>query len=119
MKKIMMCKRNLVTAILIGLTLMLQLFTASPAYADQFHSITMEFGADRGGADYKSIEMTSNDPLGCQVLCAQDSACKAYTFVPAGILTFEQRGPIPRCYLKNNAQPQSVYKGLISGKKLP
>ncbi|MBC6478712.1 MAG: PAN domain-containing protein [Hormoscilla sp. GM7CHS1pb] len=93
-------------------------FIATPAYADKFHSLTMEFGADRQGADYKNIEMESNDPFGCQVLCAQDSECKAYTFVPAGILTFEARGPIPRCYLKTNAQQQSEYKGLISGMKL-
>lgn len=95
------------------------LLFAGAASADQYHSLTMEFGADRMGSDYKSLELTTNDPLACQVQCAQDSTCKAYTFVPAGILTFESRGPVPRCYLKNAEPAMSKYPGLISGKKLP
>jgi len=89
------------------------------ASADQFKSLTMEFGADRLGADYKDFVATDNNPLNCQVSCAQDTACKAYTFVPAGILTFEPRGPVPRCYLKQSVPAPTVYKGLISGAKLP
>jgi hypothetical protein len=89
------------------------------AHADAFNSLTMEFGADRWGSDYKSFELSTNDPLACQIQCAQDSLCKAYTFVPAGILTFESRGPVPRCYLKNAEPATSKYPGLISGRKLP
>ncbi len=96
-----------------------QLFIFSTGYADQYRSLTMEFGADRPGSDYKNFEMNTNDPLWCQVSCAQDDKCKAYTFVPAGILTFESRGPVGRCYLKSKVPKQTQYKGLISGKKLP
>ncbi|MCI5180613.1 MAG: hypothetical protein D3911_15105 [Candidatus Electrothrix sp. AW3_4] len=96
-----------------------QLFIFSTGYADQYRSLTMEFGADRLGGDYKSFEMNTNDPLWCQVSCAQDNKCKAYTFVPAGILTFESRGPVGRCYLKSTANKPTQYKGLISGMKLP
>lgn len=92
---------------------------AGVAQADSYNSLTMEFGADRMGSDYKSIELTTNDPLACQIQCAQDGLCKAYTFVPAGILTFESRGPVPRCYLKNAEPAPSKYPGLISGRKLP
>ncbi|NEO90244.1 MAG: hypothetical protein F6K56_08265 [Moorea sp. SIO3G5] len=118
MKKIMLWKINPVTAIIIGLTLMLQLFIVRPAYADQFRTITMEFGADRPGGDYQNFEMTSNDPLRCQVRCAQESRCKAYTFVPVGIFIFESRGVVSRCYLKNRVPSQKVHLGMISGKKL-
>ncbi len=77
--------KNLVLPVIVGFALII----AYPAQADQYRSITMEFGADRAGADYKNIELSSNDPFACQILCAQDGNCKAYTFVPAGILTFE------------------------------
>ncbi|MEA5531305.1 PAN domain-containing protein [Dolichospermum sp. UHCC 0684] len=94
-------------------------FVPQSALADQFKSLTMEFGADRSGSDYRDTVQTDNNPLNCQVSCAQDTACKAYTFVPAGILTFEPRGPVARCYLKNSRPQPTRYKGLISGAKLP
>lgn len=92
---------------------------AGAAHADQFKSLTMEFGADRMGGDYRSFTLNTNDPLACQVECAQDNTCQAYTFVPAGILTFEPRGPVGRCYLKNSQPAPSQYPGLISGRKFP
>lgn len=78
----------------------------------------MESGADRRGKDYRSFVTATNDPLQCQVACAQEAKCKAYTFVPAGTLTFEKRGPVPRCYLKSAIPKRVVYKGLISDRKL-
>jgi hypothetical protein len=93
-------------------------FVPQSALADQFKSLTMEFGADRLGSDYRDTVQTDNNPLNCQVSCAQDTACKAYTFVPAGILTVE-RGPVARCFLKNSQPEPTLYRGLISGAKLP
>ncbi|MCI5118778.1 MAG: hypothetical protein D3920_14005 [Candidatus Electrothrix sp. AW2] len=58
--------------------------------------------------------MNTNDPLLCQVSCAQDDKCKAYTFVPVGTV-----GPVGRCCLKSTANKPTQYKGLISGIKLP
>lgn len=112
-------KKRKVLILAVGLLIGTFVSVPSSASADQFKSLTMEFGADRPGSDYKDFIPADNNPLSCQVACAQDAACKAYTFVPAGILTFESRGPVPRCYLKNSAPAPTVYKGLISGAKLP
>ena len=106
-------------SVLTAVAMVSALVSVTPVHADAYRSITMEFGADRPGADYRNVQLTTNDPLACQVLCAQDNACRAYSFVPAGALTLDPRGPIARCYLKNLVPAQRSFPGVISGWKLP
>ena len=88
---------------------------SNAAFANQFNIITMEFGADRPAYDYKQVVLNGNEPLACQLLCVNDSACKAYTFEPIGVTSL-----VPRCYLKySNASVLTPKPGLISGRKLP
>jgi PAN domain len=94
---------------------------SNDAFANQFNTITMEFGADRAGYDYKTVELTTNDPLACQVICIKDNVCRAYTFAPAGYASAAYgTGASPLCLLKNSdASLLTPKPGLISGRKLP
>lgn len=74
-------------------------------------SLTFEANTDRFGSDYRQIHQihSAND---CKDLCAQDSNCKAYTWVKPGV-----QAPQGVCYLKNPAPPQTPNNCCISGIK--
>jgi hypothetical protein len=67
------------------------------------------------GGDYRRIILPTPRASWCGYYCAQDSQCKAYTYVPAGDPGAEQASAV--CYLKSSVPPASAAPGLISGWK--
>jgi hypothetical protein len=60
-------------------------------------AVSIEAGTDRIGGDYKSLELRGDQPALCQEACANDAACKAYTYVKPGV-----KGPRAMCFLKSS-----------------
>jgi hypothetical protein len=54
-----------------------------------------EFDTDRPGNDYRNFQLSAADPGLCATQCAQESECRAWTFV------------VPRCWLKSSV-PEPV-----------
>jgi hypothetical protein len=77
--------------------------------------ITAKSDTDRPGGDYDSVNI--GDLLSCQKLCAEQTRCKAYTFVPPGYTWkyTKWRGPSPRCWLKERATNEIRTPGMTSG----
>ncbi len=69
-------------------------------------------GTDRFGSDYASITLSAPKPQACADACAGDAACKAWTYVNAGI-----KGPQAICFLKNAVPAASSDSCCISGVK--
>ncbi len=86
-------------------------FFSLPAAAQQ---PTVEQSTDRLGSDYSGVVMSTADPEQCRTMCANDSRCKAYTYVKPGV-----QGPEARCYLKDPAPAPSANDCCISGVKAP
>lgn len=61
-------------------------------------NLSLEPGMDRPGHDYTSLDLAEDRPELCRDACAADPACRAYTYVKAGI-----QGPSARCWLKSAA----------------
>jgi hypothetical protein len=80
----------------------------------QAQTVSLEANTDRmGGGDYKSIVMEPGDkPATCQAACANDKACKAYSYVKAGI-----KGPKAVCFLKSSVVPATPDTCCTSGAK--
>ncbi len=74
--------------------------------------VTTEPATDRYGSDYKGFDLASPDPALCAKACAEDTKCKAYTYVKPGV-----QGPAPRCYLKDPAPAASANECCVSGVK--
>ena len=55
-----------------------------------------EVDIDRPGSDYRSFDLPAADPSGCAAQCAQESQCRAWTYVKPGV-----QGPNARCWLKD------------------
>lgn len=84
------------------------LMAVTPAYS----AGDLEWNTDRPGYDYKGFDLPLDNPLMCKEACAGEPACKAYTYVKAGVLSVNSR-----CYLKN-AVPNSMQNtATISGVK--
>src|SRR5580658_2261715 len=66
-------------------------FAASGADAQTFEPNT-----DRGGSDYRVMDLPSADSQLCQQACLNDDSCRAWTYVQPQI-----QGPSARCWLKN------------------
>jgi hypothetical protein len=64
--------------------------------------ISTETGVDRPGSDYSAFDLPQADAGACRTACANDGACRAYTYVRPGV-----QGANARCYLKN-AVPRPV-----------
>jgi hypothetical protein len=75
---------------------------------------SQEPGMDRFGADYRHVELQAPTPPACEQFCRQDSACKAYTYVPPGM-----QAPLARCYLKHLVPPATPLAGVVSGVRMP
>ncbi len=71
----------------------------------------VEFAIDRGGGDYKTIELPP-DPTGltCKAACDADSRCRAWTYLRPGY-----GGPAARCFLKDKVKPPRHKPCCISG----
>jgi hypothetical protein len=68
---------------------------------------------DRLGGDFKDVIPTQARASWCGFFCAQESQCKAYTFVPAGV-----KDANPHCFLKNTVPPPTPHTGFVSGRVL-
>ena len=64
------------------------------------------------GMDYRSRPLSGNDPLLCQDLCNGDAACKAWTFVKAGVQSARAV-----CWLKNDIPRPAHDINTVSGVK--
>lgn len=74
---------------------------------------TIEPNTNRFGGDYENHALkTSAKPSACRKLCKADDACKAWTYVKAGI-----QGPKPVCWLKSTVPPATPDACCTSGVK--
>jgi hypothetical protein len=70
----------------------------------------LEHNVDRPGSDIRNFDLPRADPDLCQRACADNPACRAFTFVRPGV-----QGPNARCRLKNDV-PRAVPNGCcVSG----
>jgi hypothetical protein len=70
----------------------------------------MEYGTNRFGGDYKSIE--ASEPQACQDTCARETQCVAFTFVKPGV-----QGATGVCWLKDRVSPPNPDPNCVSGIK--
>src|SRR5262245_65755821 len=63
----------------------------------------MEVDSNRFGSDYRGFDAAN--PQLCQAACANEAACKAWTWVKPGI-----QGPGGKCWLKNRSEERRVGK---------
>jgi LCCL domain-containing protein/PAN domain-containing protein len=75
-------------------------------------TLSMEYGIDRPGSDFKNFDLSEVRPELCQAECAMDFNCKAYTDVKPGI-----QGPNARCWLKSSVPAQVSNSCCVSGAK--
>jgi hypothetical protein len=72
----------------------------------------VEINFDRPGNDYRSLYLPRPFHVLCKTACANDTKCKAYTYVKPGV---QQRQA--RCYLKDKIPPAHVSDCCVSGVK--
>src|SRR5262245_27558470 len=72
----------------------------------------MEVDSNRFGSDYRGFDAAN--PQLCQAACANEAACKAWTWVKPGI-----QGPGGKCWLKNQVPPPTANACCVSGMKIP
>ena len=68
---------------------------------------TCEANYDRPGGDYVQYTTTA---AGCQQACLNDGNCQAFTWVPAGAVSPQQR-----CFLKSSVPNPVYHPGFVSG----
>lgn len=73
---------------------------------------TLEPGTDRLGGDYKGFALDQPDPQVCRDACANDAACKSYSYVKPGV-----KGAQAMCFLKNSTPPPRPNDCCSSGAK--
>ena len=66
------------------------------------------------GSTYKDLYLSQARPSWCGYYCAKETACKAYTYVPAG----QQGYTTPVCRLKTSTGSAIASTGLHSGYKM-
>ncbi|MDE2183082.1 MAG: PAN domain-containing protein [Alphaproteobacteria bacterium] len=73
----------------------------------------LERGFNRHASDYRDFEMAANEGLEvCQKACADDSKCRAFTMVQAGV-----QGKGAHCWLKSTVPPGYPDERCVSGVK--
>lgn len=72
------------------------ILAASVAPSVASFSGSIERGFDRPGGDFKTTTLNRARPSLCAKRCADEKACKAYTYVKPGV-----QGPKAKCYLKH------------------
>lgn len=75
-------------------------------------TVSLETGTDRLGADYKGFALDGSEPQLCRQACADDPACKAYSYVKPGV-----KGPKAMCFLKSSVAPATPNDCCTSGSK--
>jgi hypothetical protein len=75
-------------------------------------AVSLVVGQDRMGGDYKGFPLAQPDAQQCRQACADDAACKAYTYVKPGI-----KGPQAMCFLKSSVVPATADACCTSGAK--
>jgi hypothetical protein len=90
------CRARSLTSLLC-LLLVSIILVPGAAFAAEFAG-TLETGIDRPGLDYKNVALDQASPAACAQQCADDSKCRAYTYVKPNV-----QGPKARCYLKSSA----------------
>jgi len=73
-------------------------------------TVSLEAGTDRMGGDYKSFELAGPQPALCQQACANDAACKAFTYVKPGV-----QARRAMCFLKSSVPPATPNECCTSG----
>lgn len=73
----------------------------------------LEKETNRLGNDYRSFELTADDPELCRAACDDDARCKAFTYVKPGL-----QGPAARCWLKDSVPTPRAEGCCVSGVKL-
>src|SRR5258708_3669411 len=69
----------------------------------------VEFAIDRGGGDYKSVELDDPTGLACKAACEADNRCRAWTYLRPGY-----GGPPPPPSLPAQGQPPPPHPRLHS-----
>jgi len=72
----------------------------------------LEYDTNRPGSDYRGFELSQADPGICRNECANDSTCKAFTYVKPGV-----QGANARCWLKSDVPQASPNSCCVSGIK--
>jgi hypothetical protein len=72
----------------------------------------LEYDTNRAGSDYRNFELSQADPGICRNECANDSTCRAFTYVKPGV-----QGAKARCWLKSDVPNASANSCCVSGIK--
>ncbi len=72
--------------------------------------VSIQAGTDRMGGDYRGFALDTADPQVCRKACADEAACRSYTYVNPGL-----KGPKAMCFLKNTTPPASPSACCTSG----
>jgi hypothetical protein len=72
-----------------------------------------EVGVDRPGSDITSFNLPAANPAMCQVECADNNNCRAWTYVNPGV-----QGPVARCWLKGTIPLENASNCCVSGIKV-
>jgi hypothetical protein len=83
--------------------------TAAFAVGD---TVSLVVGQDRMGGDYKGFPLAQPDAQQCRQACADDTACRAFTYVKPGI-----KGPEAMCFLKSSVVQATADACCTSGAK--
>jgi len=83
----------------------------SEAAALPMQSLNLEYDTNRPGSDYRDFEIQA-DPARCRDACANDSTCRAFTYVKPGI-----QGQNAHCWLKSAVPNSSANNCCVSGVK--
>ena len=85
----------------------------SQSPCSRFTEKTVVFAhVDLPGGDLTSFNLSEARPNWCGHHCAQNSACKSYTYVPPGV-----QGPLARCWLKSSVPQGVLAPGMVCGIK--
>lgn len=74
--------------------------------------VSIQPGTDRMGGDYRGFAMAQADPQQCRQACADENACRSFTYVNPGL-----KGPQAMCFLKNTVPPATRSNCCTSGEK--
>jgi hypothetical protein len=72
----------------------------------------LEVNANRAGAEYRRFTQTADYAEVCQAACAADDACRAWTYIPAGVEAADSL-----CSLKSGIPAARAMEGYVSGIK--
>ena len=87
---------------------------ASRGGSGQVRMSELEYDTDRYGQDYTdSFRETGSTPEACRARCLNESKCRSFTWVRAGV-----QGNVPRCWLKYGVPGKSKSNCCVSGVKV-